>query len=86
MEGNSIELVRKTLLLFIKSLPPNSYFQLIGFGSDFKKYNSKPVEYNEENVNYFINIIKEMEADMGGTNIVDLYNLYIMIIFMKKLI
>ena len=39
MEGNTIELVKSSLLLFIQSLPKESYFQLIGFGSDFKKYN-----------------------------------------------
>ena len=32
MSGTSIELVKQALLLFIKSLPIDSYFQLIGFG------------------------------------------------------
>ena len=69
MQGKSITLVRQALLLFIKSLPPGSYFQFIGFGSSFKKYNNIPVEYNEKNVNEIINIINNMQADMGGTNI-----------------
>ena len=69
MYGNSIELVKQALLLFIQSLPANSYFQLIGFGSDFKKYNEEPVIYNKENVENIINIINTLEADMGGTNI-----------------
>ena len=71
MEGESIELVKQGLLLFIQSLPPNSYFQLIGFGTDFKKYNKEPVEYNKENVDNIINIINNLDADMGGTNIND---------------
>ena len=71
MRGKSIELVKEALLLFIKSLPPKSYFQLIGFGTRFKKYNQRPVIYNEKNVNMIIDIINEMEANMGGTNIVD---------------
>ena len=69
MSGKSIDLVKQSLLLFIQSLPAKSYFQLIGFGSDYKKYNSEPVEYNQENVKNIINIINGLEADMGGTNI-----------------
>ena len=69
MQGKSITLVKQALLLFIKSLPIGSFFQLIGFGTSFRKYNNVPAEYNEENVNEIINIINNMQADMGGTNI-----------------
>ena len=69
MSGNPIELVKKSLFLFIQSLPENSYFQLIGFGSDFKKYNNEPVIYNKENVDNTINIINGLSANLGGTNI-----------------
>ena len=69
MSGNPILLVRKALLLFIQSLPANSYFQLIGFGSNFKKYNEEPVLYNKENVDNIIKTIKELTANLGGTNI-----------------
>ncbi len=69
MPGDPINIVKQSLLLFIKSLPVNSYFQLIGFGSNFRKYNNNPVEYNEENVNYIIEEINNLKADMGGTNI-----------------
>ena len=69
MSGKPIELVKKALLLFIQSLPEQSYFQLIGFGSNFKKYNEEPLIYNKENVDNIINIINELSADLGGTNI-----------------
>jgi len=69
MRGKSIELVKQALLLFIQSLPPKSYFQLIGFGSDFKYYNETPVEYNKENVKIIIQVINNLKANMGGTNI-----------------
>ena len=55
-------------ILLIQSWPLNSYFQLIGFGSNFKKYNEKAVEYNIENIEN-INIINNLGADIGGTNI-----------------
>ena len=69
MSGKSIELVKESLVLFMQSLPDKSYFQLIGFGSDYKKYNEEPVIYNKENVEKIINIINGLSADLGGTNI-----------------
>ena len=69
MSGKSIELVKQALLLFIQSLPANSYFQLIGFGSSFKKYNEEPVIYNKENILNITNVINSLKADLGGTNI-----------------
>ena len=69
MRGNSIDLVRKALVLFMQSLPQKSYFQLIGFGTDFRKYNETPIEYNKENVRTTLEIINGLQANMGGTNI-----------------
>ena len=69
MRGKSIDLVKQALLLFIQSLPAGSYFQLIGFGSTFKKYNEESVEYNQENVSNIIKTINDLKANMGGTNI-----------------
>lgn len=69
MDGEPIKLVKQSLLIFIQSLPPGSYFQLIGFGSTFKKYNEKPIEYNTKNVEEIKNIIYKLDADFGGTNI-----------------
>ena len=69
MRGNSIDLVKKALALFIQSLPPKSYFQLIGFGTNFIKYNESPVEYNKENVKQILSKINSLQANMGGTNI-----------------
>ena len=69
MSGDSIKLSCKSLLLFLQSLNEKCYFQLIGFGSDFEKYNINPVIYNKENVNYISNIINGLNADKGGTNI-----------------
>ena len=70
MSGTPINLVTKSLLIFIQSLPKNSYFQIIGFGSNFEKYNDSPVEYNSENINKIKEIIKNLTANMGGTDIV----------------
>ena len=36
MSGNRIELCTKSLLLFLQSLNQKSYFQLVGFGSNYE--------------------------------------------------
>ena len=69
MAGSSIRIVSESILYFLQSLTKGSYFQLIGFGSTFKKINDKPLEYNKENVKNTMDIIKNMKADLGGTDI-----------------
>ena len=69
IDGNPIKLVCESLLIFLQSLPKNSYYQLIGFGTDFEKYNEKPVFYSRDNINETFNIIKKIDANKGGTNI-----------------
>ena len=69
MSGTPINLVSKALLLFLQSLPKNSYFQLIGFGTNYEYYNKEPTEYNKENIKEIFEKIKKLKADKGGTNI-----------------
>ena len=69
MSGSAIKIVSEAILIFLQSLPKGSYFQLIGFGSSFKKINPKPVEYTKENLKDTINIVENLRADLGGTNI-----------------
>ena len=67
MSGKPIELVKEALIFFMQSLPRNSYFQLIGFGSSVKFINENPVEYTEDNVKNTIKKIKRLDAYLGGT-------------------
>ena len=68
MSGTPMELVKESLFFFLQSLPKNSYYQLIGFGSKFRYISSKnPVEYNIKNVSKTISKIKNLKADLGGT-------------------
>ena len=69
MSGRSIKLCSEALLLFLQSLYKGSYFQLIGFGSDFEYYSEEPLEYNKKNVKKFVNIIKGLSANKGGTKL-----------------
>ena len=69
MKGKPIRLVREALTLFMHSLNEGSYFQIIGFGSNFIKYNEKPIEYNKKNVQNILKKIDTLNAKLGGTNI-----------------
>jgi len=69
MSGNAIKVASKALLLFLQSLPAGSLYQIIGFGSRYKKYDEEPKEYNQENIIKSIKLIEGIEADLGGTNI-----------------
>ena len=50
MEGEPLEIVSKTLEFFLHSLPANSFYQIIGFGSNYIKYDLEPKEYTQENI------------------------------------
>ena len=70
MSGRPIKLVIQTLKVFLLSLPKGSYFQLIGFGTDFKPYSDYPLSYTKDNVNKTILEIEKL-GNMGGTNLFD---------------
>ena len=78
MSGSRMGLCKKALLLFLQSLNENCWFQLIGFGSNYEYYSKEPLEYNKENINKLMDIIKNLDADKGGTELYsplkDIYN------------
>jgi len=80
MRGTSIKVASRALLLFLQSLPAGSYYQIIGFGSNFKKYDKTPKEYISENIKKSIKLIENLDADLGFTDIYspleDIYNSY----------
>ena len=69
MQGSSINNLSKALNNLLISLPNNSYYQLIGFGSNYIKYNLKPIINTNENINDSLIIINSLKAELGGTNI-----------------
>ena len=69
MSGDAINVVIESLLIFIQSLPKDSYFQIIGFGSGFEKYNEVPVKYDNNNIKEIINKIKELKTNKEKKNI-----------------
>ncbi|KAK9963876.1 hypothetical protein ABG768_007034, partial [Culter alburnus] len=64
-----IESARDTLLLLLKSLPMGCYFNIYGFGSDFESFFPQSVVYSEDTMEEALKRVKNMRADMGGTEI-----------------
>ena len=71
MRDEPIRVTCKALVLFLQSLPAGSYYQLIGFGTEYVKYDYKPREYTQENITYSIERATYLQVNMGGT---DLYH------------
>jgi len=77
MEGDDkIGQARKAMLLFLKSLPVNCHFNIIRFGSTFSSLFSNQVtdKYNEKNMRLAESLIKNMSADLGGTELLEPLN------------
>uniref|UniRef100_A0A671KVN0 von Willebrand factor A domain-containing protein 5A-like n=1 Tax=Sinocyclocheilus anshuiensis TaxID=1608454 RepID=A0A671KVN0_9TELE len=64
-----IESAKDTLLLLLKSLPMGCYFNIYGFGSNFESFFPLSVEYNQDTMDQALKRVKEIKADMGGTEI-----------------
>jgi len=71
MEGERIKLAREAVYLFIKSLPEDSYFNVISFGSGFNKLFYQSVRYEQDKIEMACRTVKTFDADMGGTEILE---------------
>ncbi|XP_078140369.1 von Willebrand factor A domain-containing protein 5A-like [Centroberyx gerrardi] len=60
---------RDTLLLLLKSLPMGCYFNIYSFGSSYDHIFPKSVEYSQKSMDEALKIVEKMEANMGGTEI-----------------
>ncbi|XP_049582172.1 von Willebrand factor A domain-containing protein 5A isoform X3 [Syngnathus scovelli] len=69
MQGARIGSARDTLLLLLKSLPMGCYFNIYSFGSSFESIFPKSMEYSEKTLENALKIVKEIQADLGGTEI-----------------
>ena len=69
MGGSRMKIASKILCLFLQSLPANSYYQIIGFGYNPKKYDEIPKENNQKNIEESLKIIQTLKAEKGGMEI-----------------
>uniref|UniRef100_A0A3Q2V5Z0 VWFA domain-containing protein n=1 Tax=Haplochromis burtoni TaxID=8153 RepID=A0A3Q2V5Z0_HAPBU len=61
--------LKDTLLLLLKSLPMGCYFNIYSFGSRYEHIFS--MEYSQKTMEEALKKVEEMEADLGGTEILE---------------
>ena len=62
-------MAKQSLIIFLKSLEVNSYFNIITFGSHFKSMFESSKKLSEKILNETITKVEVMKANMGGTEI-----------------
>ena len=75
MEESRISLAREAMLLFIRSLSVGAHFNIIRFGSYYDilfKSETLTAMYNESTAKEAERLSKSMEADFGGTELLEL--------------
>jgi len=70
MSGSKINQTKNALDLFLRALPANCYFNIIGFGSSFTKlFSGGSQPYTEHNVAAADSHIRSISANLGGTEL-----------------
>ncbi len=69
MMGSSIKLARDAINILLHSLPHTVYFNIVRFGSSFDKLFDSSVLYSDETLATAKKAMKNLEADLGGTEI-----------------
>lgn len=69
MDGTRMNKAKEALVYFIKSLPKDSYFNVISFGTSCKGMFETSKAYNDITSKEAIGKVQGFSADMGGTEI-----------------
>lgn len=70
MSGGLVRMAREALVIFLKSIPADSYFNIISFGSSYEMYSqSGSLLASQENIDQATQEVLRYEGDMGGTEI-----------------
>lgn len=69
MQGAKINVAKKAMGLFLRSLPEGSQFDIVSFGSRFTSLFGKSAPYNSETLMRATAAVEGMGADYGGTEL-----------------
>uniref|UniRef100_A0A6B2KX07 VWFA domain-containing protein n=1 Tax=Arcella intermedia TaxID=1963864 RepID=A0A6B2KX07_9EUKA len=71
MAGSRLNQAKNALQLFLRSLPQNSLFNIVSFGSTFNTLFPKSTKLTEASLATATHYVAQMEANMAGTNILE---------------
>jgi uncharacterized protein with von Willebrand factor type A (vWA) domain len=71
MNGIRIENAVRSLEVFLRSLPEDSYFNVLSFGSEYEYLFKESARNVKTEIDKAVIEISKMEADLGGTEILD---------------
>lgn len=69
MLGERISMAKRSLLLFLKSLPKDSLYNVVSFGVGYKFLSNSSIQYSQESLEKTSMEIENFAANMGGTEI-----------------
>lgn len=69
MSGTNIQTAADTLITCIKSLPLGSYFNVVAFGSTFRKLFHNSEAYSESTMESAVQFANQIQASLGGTEL-----------------
>lgn len=61
--------LREAMQLFLRSLPEDCFFNIIGFGSSYEKFFPQSKRYDDETLRMATQHISQITANLGGTEI-----------------
>ncbi|KAH3765820.1 GTPase Ypt3 [Pelomyxa schiedti] len=68
MSGSKWNQAQRALQLFLRSLPTNSFFNVVGFGSSFCSVFPEPRPYSQGTMENAAEVVSKWSASLGGTN------------------
>jgi len=71
MSGPKIQQAKNSLQLFLRSLPQSCLFNIVSFGSNFRSLFPESAPYNNETLTRATNYVKSIDANLGGTEILN---------------
>jgi hypothetical protein len=74
MNGDKFENAKRALAVALNVLPIDSYFNIYSFGTNWSHFYPRSTKYSQETFEGSKQILNELEADMGGTELNDMLN------------
>ena len=71
MRQQRIAKAKEALVLCLQSLPKKSRFNIVSFGTGYNLLYENSVEYTNATAKETIHVVKQMQADLGGTEILN---------------